>query len=158
MNVKLVYGLLSFVISFLLVGVLILAIEPFADSGDADTDTNTDTDTTEVVDEEEEETEDADTEETEEASASDGDVEALTRNNCVSCHSVSSLGIDGAVTGPDLSSAFSEVEGKHGKPLDEFMVEPTSAVMSTVIEGDPLSDEELEAVLNALEAADAAAN
>ena len=152
MNVKLVYGLLSFVISFLLVGVLILALDPFADNGDSDADTDTSEEVVETDEDEEA------VEETEEASVTDGDSNALVRNNCTSCHAVSSLDIDGAVTGPDLSNAFSTVEGKHGKPLDEFMVEPTSAVMSTVIAGAPLSDEELEAVLNALEEADAAAN
>lgn len=152
MNTKIIFGLLSFIISFLLVGVLMLTIDPFSSSTDTDTEeTNT---TEETADDEEVVEEES---ETEEASTSDGD-NALVRNNCTACHAVSSLNIDGANTGPDLSNAFSSVEGKHGKPIEEFLVEPTSAVMSTVIADSPLSDEELEAVVNALEEADEAAN
>ena len=153
MNTKIIFGLLSFLISFLLVGVLILTLEPFSSTDDTDTEVADSTEETDEADDEEE----VDESEADEASTADGD-NALVRNNCTACHAVSSLNIDGANTGPDLSNAFSQVEGKHGKPIDEFMVEPTSAVMSTVIADSPLSDEELEAVLNALEEADAAAN
>lgn len=152
MNTKIIFGLLSFIISFLLVGVLMLTIDPFSASNDTDTE---ETNTTQETDDNEEVVEEES--ETEEASTSDGD-NALVRNNCTACHAVSSLNIDGANTGPDLSNAFSSVEGKHGKPIEEFLVEPTSAVMSTVIADSPLSDEELEAVVNALEEADEAAN
>src|SRR5699024_11461631 len=72
----------------------------------------------------------------------DADTEALSRNNCLSCHAVEAAGLDGGTTGPDLSNAYEEVEGKHGKPIDEFLQEPTSAVMSTVIEDNPLRSEE----------------
>ena len=147
MNVKLVYGLLSFVIAFLLVGVIILTTNMYSDGNEADTQV-TDEEVSEEVDETEEETE--------QASTSDADNNALVRNGCTACHAVGSIDIDGANTGPDLSNAFSTVEAKHGKPIDEYLQEPTSAVMSTVIEGDPLSEEDLEAVLNALEEADAA--
>lgn len=63
--------------------------------------------------------------------------------NCLSCHAVEGLGLQGGATGPDLSEAYVNVEGKHGKPLDEFLKEPTSAVMSSVISGNPLTDEEI---------------
>lgn len=148
MNIKLVYGLLSFVIAFLLVGVIILTTNILSDGSDEDTQV-TDNEVTEDV-EEAEETEDA-----EQASTADAENNALVRNGCTACHAVSALDIDGANTGPDLSNAFSTVESKHGKPIEEYLQEPTSAVMSTVIEGNPLSDEDLEAVLNALEEADA---
>lgn len=148
MNVKLVYGLLSFVIAFLLVGVIILTTNILSDGSDEDTQV-TDTDVSEEVDETEEAEE-------EQASTADAENNALVRNGCTACHAVSALDIDGANTGPDLSNAFSSVEAKHGKPIEEYLQEPTSAVMSTVIGDNPLSDEELEAVLNALEEAEAA--
>ncbi|MCM3586804.1 cytochrome C [Mesobacillus maritimus] len=76
--------------------------------------------------------------------------EILNTKGCLSCHSVSSLDLQGGATGPDLSKAFNEVEGKHGKPLTEFLKEPTSAVMSSVIGGNPLSEEEIQQVVEAL--------
>ncbi|MBY0097483.1 c-type cytochrome [Mesobacillus maritimus] len=79
--------------------------------------------------------------------------EILNTKGCLSCHSVSSLNLEGGATGPDLSKAFTEVEGKHGKPLNEFLKEPTSAVMSTVIGGNPLTDEEIQQVVDALQEA-----
>lgn len=81
------------------------------------------------------------------------DAEPLNRNNCLSCHAVDSLGAEGGTTGPDLSNAFNEVEGKHGRPLEEFLQEPTSAVMSDVIGDNPLEDEEREAIIEALKQA-----
>lgn len=82
------------------------------------------------------------------------EAEALENNNCLSCHSVEALGASGGTTGPDLSNAYTDVEGKHGKPLDEFLIEPTSAVMTTVInEDNPLPDEEREAIIEALKVA-----
>ncbi|HEY4601979.1 MAG TPA: cytochrome C [Cerasibacillus sp.] len=81
------------------------------------------------------------------------DAEPLSANNCLNCHSVGSLGANGGTTGPDLSNAFTDVKGKHGKELDEFLKEPTSQVMTGVIEGDPLSDEEREQIVEALKKA-----
>lgn len=80
----------------------------------------------------------------------DADVEALSRNNCLSCHAVEAAGLDGGTTGPDLSNAYEQVEGKHGKPIEEFLQEPTSAVMSTVIEDNPLDDAEREKIVELL--------
>ncbi|SDN00259.1 cytochrome C [Bacillus sp. OK048] len=77
----------------------------------------------------------------------------LNSKGCLGCHAVDKLGLDGGVTGPDLSKAFTEVEGKHGKSLDEFLKEPTSAVMSSVIGGSPLTDEERTQVLDMLKQA-----
>lgn len=76
--------------------------------------------------------------------------EAFNNNSCVSCHAVSSLGIEGGVTGPDLSTAFEGVEGKHGVTLDSFLQKPTSAVMSGVIEGNPLSDKDRAEIIEML--------
>ncbi|MFO1442129.1 cytochrome C [Bacillus sp. Bva_UNVM-123] len=69
---------------------------------------------------------------------------------CLGCHAVSKLNLQGGVTGPDLSDAYKNVEGKHGKPLDEFLKEPTSAVMSSVIGGNPLTDEEIQQIVDSL--------
>lgn len=79
--------------------------------------------------------------------------EIFNTKGCLSCHSVSSLNLEGGATGPDLSQAFTNVEGKHGKPLNEFLKEPTSAVMSSVISGSPLTDEEIQQVVKALQEA-----
>lgn len=89
--------------------------------------------------------------ETSEEVSLDADVEVLARNNCLSCHSVEKAGLSGGTTGPDLSNAYRDVEGKHGKTVDEFLQEPTSAVMSSVIEENPLDDEEREEIVKLLE-------
>lgn len=108
----------------------------------------------------------AQTEQTDEAAESEGQKEEakeetstvdanniLSSKGCLGCHAVDKLGLDGGATGPDLSKAYTEVEGKHGKSLDEFLKEPTSAVMSSVIGGSPLTDEERAQVLDMLKQA-----
>ncbi|MEH7074805.1 cytochrome C [Neobacillus drentensis] len=75
------------------------------------------------------------------------------QRGCVSCHSISKLNIQGGSTGPDLSQAYVNVEGKHGVPIEEFLKKPTSAVMSGVLGDKPLTDDERKAVLAALKAA-----
>lgn len=85
--------------------------------------------------------------------SNDGEGRAIIQSGCISCHSVSALNIQGGATGPDLSQAYNNVEGKHGVPLDEFLKNPTSAVMSGVIGGDPLTDDERTAIIEALKAA-----
>jgi cytochrome c551/c552 len=77
----------------------------------------------------------------------------LNQKGCLGCHAVESLDLKGGATGPDLSKAFENVEGKHGKPIDEFLKEPTSAVMSSVISGSPLTDEERTQVVDMLKQA-----
>lgn len=77
----------------------------------------------------------------------------LNSKGCLGCHAVEKLGLEGGATGPDLSKAFTEVEGKHGKPIEEFLKEPTSAVMSSVIGGSPLTDDERTQVLDMLKQA-----
>lgn len=81
------------------------------------------------------------------------EVDILDQKGCLSCHSIEAYGVKDAMTGPDLSKAFVNVEGKHGKPLAEFLQEPTSAVMSSVIANDPLSDEEREKIIELLKTA-----
>lgn len=77
----------------------------------------------------------------------------LQAKGCLGCHAVNGLNLTGGATGPDLSNAVTEVEGKHGKPLAEFLKEPTSAVMSSVIGGNPLTDEEINQIIEALQQA-----
>lgn len=81
------------------------------------------------------------------------DENILKSKGCLGCHSVSSLNLKGGATGPDLSKAFENVEGKHGKPVDQFLKEPTSAVMSGVIGGNPLTEQEIAEVVKLLEEA-----
>ncbi len=102
---------------------------------------------------EENATEDSSTENAEPTTQVPAEADILSSKSCLSCHAVSSLGAAGGATGPDLSKAFLEVEGKHGKPLEEFLKEPTSAVMSTVIAGNPLTDEEISQIVEALKLA-----
>lgn len=81
------------------------------------------------------------------------DTEMLTQKGCLGCHAVSALQLEGGATGPDLSQAFTNVEGKHGKPLAEFLKEPTSAVMASVIGGNPLTDDEINKITEILQQA-----
>lgn len=95
----------------------------------------------------------ADSTETEDATAVSTDGGILAAKGCLQCHSVGSLNIKGGAVGPDLSQAFNNVEGKHGKPINEFLKKPTSAVMSGVIGGNPLTDDEITQVLDLLKEA-----
>jgi len=81
------------------------------------------------------------------------DAEVLSRNGCLSCHAVEALEVEGGNIGPDLTIAYSGVEGKHGKDLDSFLQIPTSAVMATVIDDHPLDDEEREQIVELLKKA-----
>lgn len=96
-----------------------------------------------------EKTEPAETQET----AAAGEENILQSKGCLGCHSVEALNLKGGATGPDLSQAFKNVEGKHGKPVAEFLKEPTSAVMSGVIGGNPLSEDEINQVVSVLKEA-----
>ncbi|HHY71722.1 MAG TPA: c-type cytochrome [Bacillus bacterium] len=79
--------------------------------------------------------------------------EIFNQKGCIACHSIEKLGVTGGATGPDLSHAYENVEGKHGKPIAEFLKEPTSAVMASVIGGNPLSDDEINKIVEALKIA-----
>lgn len=87
------------------------------------------------------------------AAVSAGEENILQSKGCLGCHSVEALNLKGGATGPDLSQAFKNVEGKHGKPVAEFLKEPTSAVMSGVIGGNPLTEEEINQVVEILKQA-----
>src|SRR5690625_3557447 len=87
------------------------------------------------------------------ASTIPAEAESLSRNGCLGCHAVESLDAAGGDIGPDLSRAFAEIRGKHGKELDDFLQEPTSAVMATIIADDPLEDSEREQIVEALQEA-----
>lgn len=106
------------------------------------------TETTETAAAKEEATTDS-----KEATVSANEDNILNKKGCLGCHSVEALNIKGGAVGPDLSQAFKNVEGKHGKPIEEFLKAPTSAVMSGVIGKSPLSDEERKQVLELLKQA-----
>ncbi|MFS0576072.1 cytochrome C [Sporosarcina sp. 179-K 3D1 HS] len=89
----------------------------------------------------------------EEQASVPAEAEVLNTNSCLSCHAVNSLGIEGGTTGPDLSHAYDGVKDKHGVDLDSFLKQPTSAVMSGVIAGNPLSDEDRAAIIDVLKTA-----
>ncbi|MBB6445513.1 c-type cytochrome [Bacillus benzoevorans] len=96
----------------------------------------------------------ADAAKTEQATATaSGEDTIFQKKGCLSCHSISKLDLAGGATGPDLSQAYVNVEGKHGKPINEFLKQPTSAVMSGVIGGNPLTDEEINEVVEMLKQA-----
>lgn len=96
---------------------------------------------------------DATNEDSEVEEQASAEFEIFSKNSCLSCHAVDSLNIAGGATGPDLSGAYGGVEDKHGIDLDSFLQNPTSAVMSGVIEGNPLSDEERKEIIEALQKA-----
>ncbi|MEN1966766.1 c-type cytochrome [Lentibacillus sp. N15] len=144
---------LIFVIGF----IFALGIGYFAFSGTdsstaSDAKTATSNESTAEDSSTDEEESDASTETAKEASVP-AEAEPLSTNNCLSCHAVESLGAEGGTTGPDLSNIYKEVKGKRGKDLDTFLQDPTSAVMSTVIGDNPLSDEERAQIVEALKAA-----
>ena len=55
--------------------------------------------------------------------ASIDEANILNSKGCLGCHAVDKLGLEGGETGPDLSKAFTDVEGKHGKTIEEFFKE-----------------------------------
>ncbi|MCM3567126.1 cytochrome C [Neobacillus mesonae] len=97
--------------------------------------------------------ESTDTKEAAAKTVSVDDDNILNKRGCLGCHAVESLNLKGGAVGPDLSKAFINVEGKHGKPIEEFLKQPTSAVMSGVIGKNPLTDDERKQVLDVLKEA-----
>jgi len=59
------------------------------------------------------------------------------RKGCFICHDVSAFGVESATKiGPDLSVAFSDVQSRFGRTLDDFLKAPTgtmAVVLSTQI-------------------------
>ncbi len=76
------------------------------------------------------------------------------QKTCFICHDVSTLGIESAAKiGPDLANAWTDVQSRFGKPLDEFLKNPTGTmamVLSTQIH---LTDAEKAEVVEKLKAA-----
>jgi mono/diheme cytochrome c family protein len=143
-------SIIHFVISAIIgLGLGYLVYDIILDSSDEDTVLTQEqaTDQTAAVEEEDEEVETPDVENV------SNKENILQTKGCIGCHAVEGLNLQGGVTGPDLSKAYSEVEGKHGKPLQEFLKEPTSAVMSSVIGGSPLSAEEIDQIVEELKKA-----
>jgi cytochrome c551/c552 len=144
-------SIIHFVISALVgLGLGYLAFDVIAADEDKDTEIATVSEKTPESTAEEAE---KDTETTEATATASGEESILQSKGCIGCHAVEGLNLQGGATGPDLSQAFTNVEGKHGKPLSEFLREPTSAVMSTVIAGSPLTDDEISQVVEELKKA-----
>jgi cytochrome c2 len=83
-----------------------------------------------------------------------GEVAFFVKKGCFTCHAVTSLGIDSAAKiGPDLSEAVTDVQSRFGRPLDDFLMNPTgtmSVVLSTQI---PLTTEERQQAIGLLKLA-----
>jgi mono/diheme cytochrome c family protein len=142
-------AIIHFVISALLgLGIGYMAFQVIG-GGDDPNVASTKTTETETTTEDSNDQEDTNTD-TESVVAEDN---LLSTKGCLGCHSVEGLNLTGGATGPDLSQAYTNVEGKHGKPIDQFLKEPTSAVMSGVIGGNPLSDEEIAQMVDLLKQA-----
>lgn len=142
-------AIIHFVISALLgLGIGYIAFQVVG-GGDEPNVASPETTDTETTTEESNDQEDTNTD-TEAVVAEDN---VLSTKGCLGCHSVEGLNLTGGATGPDLSQAYNNVEGKHGKPIDQFLKEPTSAVMSGVIGGNPLSDDEVTQIVDLLKQA-----
>jgi mono/diheme cytochrome c family protein len=142
-------AIIHFVISALLgLGIGYLAFQVIG-GGDDPNAASTETTETETTTEDSNDQKDTNTD-TESVVAEDN---LLSTKGCLGCHSVEGLNLTGGATGPDLSQAYTNVEGKHGKPIDQFLKEPTSAVMSGVIGGNPLSDDEIAQMVDLLKQA-----
>lgn len=73
---------------------------------------------------------------------------------CVSCHTLSAVsGLGGGLLGPDLTSAYSRLEGR--KALSAWLASPPSAVMQPVFAGHALDSEEILALVAFLQEASA---
>ena len=83
-----------------------------------------------------------------------GEGAIFVKKGCFTCHAVTSLGIDSAAKiGPDLSEAVTDVQSRFGRPLDDFLMNPTgtmSVVLSTQI---PLTTEERQQAIGLLKLA-----
>jgi cytochrome c551/c552 len=144
MNKAIIHFAISLVLGFGLGYLVFGVIMDDSEKQPATAQTETKEETTTTTEEPKESTEET-------ASVDENNI--LNSKGCLGCHAVDSLGLKGGATGPDLSKAFENVEGKHGKSIDEFLKEPTSAVMSSVIGGSPLSDEERTQIVDLLKQA-----
>lgn len=77
----------------------------------------------------------------------------IANKGCIQCHSIDALNIDEGKVGPDLSHIYTEIGDKRGTTLDKFLTQPTTAVMSSVISGNPLTDKERQQIITVLKKA-----
>jgi cytochrome c2 len=75
------------------------------------------------------------------------------RKGCIRCHSISSLDINAAKIGPDLSDAVVDVERRFGKTLEEFLNNPTGTMSVVLMTRIPLTDEEKREAIETLKIA-----
>ncbi len=75
------------------------------------------------------------------------------RKGCVHCHSISSMGIESAKLGPDLSDAAVDVERRFGKTLEEFLNNPTGTMSVVLTTRIPLTEEEKREAVETLKTA-----
>jgi len=66
---------------------------------------------------------------------------------------ISSLGVESAKLGPDLSDAAVDVERRFGKSLEEFLNNPTGAMSIVLSTRIPLTDEEKREAIETLKIA-----
>jgi hypothetical protein len=64
------------------------------------------------------------------------------RKGCVRCHSISSMGVESAKIGPDLSDAEVDVERRYGKTLEEFLNNPSGTMGIVLTTRIPLTEAE----------------
>ena len=78
----------------------------------------------------------------------EGEGAFFVKHSCFICHSVSSYGIKSASDiGPDLSLAETDVVSRFGRPLDDFLMNPTGTMAVVLATQIPLTREErLEAI------------
>lgn len=76
------------------------------------------------------------------------------KKTCFICHDVSTLGIESAAKiGPDLAKAWTDVESRFGKPLPEFLKNPTGTMAMVLATQIQLTDAEKAEVVEKLKAA-----
>lgn len=145
-------GIIQFIIFALIgLGIGYLVFDVIKDDSSTEPVASTSENSEETSEKAAEKEESPEKETTEEASANAESV--LKAKGCIGCHSVEGLNLQGGTTGPDLTNVVGQIEGKHGKPLEEFLKEPTTTVMAGVIEGSPLTDEEISQIVEELKQA-----
>ena len=77
------------------------------------------------------------------------------RKGCPQCHSISAFGIKSATdVGPDLTTAYADVQTRFGVKLDEFLVAPTGTmqmVLSSMIKLTPAERDSIIHILKELD-------
>jgi cytochrome c551/c552 len=79
----------------------------------------------------------------------------FTQKGCVQCHSVSVYGVKSAAQiGPDLSDAVNDVPRRFGKPLEEFLANPTGTMQMVLSSQIKLTDAEKQEAIRLIKKAD----